>query len=109
MKITFLPQRRDERLELHRAGDVLTINGEEFDFAPLPEGATLPAEAIDSDWITGPVERIEGALHMTLILPHGPRAAEATRFPAALFVNGNGPVAVPLWSEPKEEHDNEQD
>lgn len=30
---------------MSRAGDVLTINDEPFDFEPLPVGATLPAEA----------------------------------------------------------------
>jgi hypothetical protein len=105
MKISFSPVRRDEQLELHRAGDVLTINGEAFDFGPLPEGATLPAEAIDSDWFAGPVERIDGELHLTLVLPHGPQAPEATRFPAPLDLGGDGPVDVPVWAEPEEEED----
>ncbi|HCI1794214.1 TPA: hypothetical protein NOE57_006458, partial [Pseudomonas aeruginosa] len=32
----------DERLSLSRAGDVLTVNGQAFDFTPLPEGGELP-------------------------------------------------------------------
>ena len=100
MKINFSPMRRDEPLELHREGDVLTVNGEDFDFGPLPEGAMLPAEAMDSDWFSGPLERIEGKLHLVLTLPHGPQAPEATRFPAPLEVEADGPVEVPLWSEP---------
>jgi hypothetical protein len=101
MKITFSPVRRDEQLALHRAGDVLTINGEPFDFGPLPEGATLPLEAIDSDCFAGPVERIEGELHLTLVLPHGPRAPEGTRFPAPLVVTEDGLIDVPAWSVPQ--------
>ncbi|MEE1706884.1 hypothetical protein [Pseudomonas aeruginosa] len=34
----------DEHLMLSRAGDVLTVNGQAFDFTPLPEGGELPAE-----------------------------------------------------------------
>ena len=39
MQITLTPQRRDDTLTLTRSGDVLTINGEAFDFAAIPEGA----------------------------------------------------------------------
>jgi hypothetical protein len=34
--------------------DVLTIHGEDFDFGPMPGGASLPAKAIGSDWFAGP-------------------------------------------------------
>lgn len=40
----------DERLSLSRAGDVLTVNGQAFDFTPLPEGGELPTEAIDRSY-----------------------------------------------------------
>jgi len=45
MRITLSPQSRDDRLTLHRAGDVLTINGQALDFGPLPQGGSLPAAA----------------------------------------------------------------
>ena len=46
------------------------INGVRYDFGPLPAGATLPAEAIDCQWILGSVERDAGGiLHITLLLP----------------------------------------
>ncbi len=41
MHITLSPMRRDGTLTLHRAGDVLTINGA-FDFSGIGDGATLP-------------------------------------------------------------------
>ncbi|WP_209428464.1 hypothetical protein [Pararhodobacter sp. SW119] len=109
MRIDLVPLRSDALLMLARAGDVLTINGEAFDFTPLPEGASLPAEAIDSDWFAGPVERIDGRLHLTLTLPHGPRAPEATRFPAALEIEDDGPVPVQAWTEVEEEENNAED
>ena len=67
MQITLSPARRDTPLTLSRTGDALTINGEVFDFTPLPDGATLPREAIASDWFAGPVERVDGTLHLTLV------------------------------------------
>ena len=76
-------------------GDVLTLNGEAFDFGSLPEGATLPAEAIDSPWITGPVSRINGELHLTLRLPHGPNPSRAVAFPEPIHVTQDGPIALP--------------
>ena len=51
-----------ERLVLSRAGDVLTVNGQAFDFTPLPDGGELPAEAIGSEWFAGPALRRAGRL-----------------------------------------------
>ena len=97
MQITLSPTRRDTPLSLSRNGDTLTLNGEVFDFSPLPEGATLPPEAIASDWFAGPVERVGGALRLTLVLPHGANAPQETLFPAPLTLTGNGPVALPPY------------
>ncbi|HEJ6449530.1 TPA: hypothetical protein SL854_006681, partial [Pseudomonas aeruginosa] len=58
-----------ERLSLSRAGDVLTVNGQVFDFTPLPEGGELPAEAIGSEWFAGPVLRRAGQLELILRFP----------------------------------------
>lgn len=97
MQITLSPVRRDAPLTLSRVGDTLTINGDVFDFTPLPDGATLPPEAIDSDWFVGPVERVDGVLHLTLTLPHGVNAPQETLFPAPLTLTGNGPVTLPPY------------
>lgn len=95
MHVTLSPVRMDETLAAARAGDVLILNGVEFDFSPLPEGATLPAEAIDSDWIVGPVERIDGELHLTLRLPHGPNPSQAVAFPDPIHATEDGPISLP--------------
>ncbi|WP_113154796.1 hypothetical protein [Nitratireductor sp. OM-1] len=95
MFISFSPQRRDASLSLSRSGDVLTINGEAFDLSVVPEGATLPREAISSDWFAGPVERVGGELHISAILPHGPNPSQAVAFPQPITVNEDGPIAVP--------------
>lgn len=103
MKLIFTPQRRGDRLTLERSGDVLIINGEAFDFAPLPEGAILPATAVASGWIAGDVTREGGVLCVPLILPHGPDAPPETRFPEPVTLTGDGPVAVPDHDAPQPE------
>jgi len=97
MQITLSPARRDTPLTLDRTGDALTINGEVFDFTPLPDGATLPREAIASDWFAGPVERVDGTLRLSLVLPHGANAPQETLYPAPLTLTGNGPVILPPY------------
>ena len=97
MQITLTPQRRDDHLSLVRSGDVLTINGEAFDFAAIPEGCTLPRDAVACDWLASDIPRIGGQLYLTLILPHGADAPQATLSPAALTLTGDGPVALPPY------------
>lgn len=103
MKITLSPVRMDETLTGTVTGDALTLNGEAFDFTQLPEGGTLPAEAIASDWITGPVSRIDGELHLTLRLPHGPNPSRAVAFPEPVTVTADGPIPLPFDPEPEPE------
>lgn len=113
MRISFSPQRRDDTLTLERtAPDRLRINGELFNFGPLPDGATIPE--VPCDWIVGPAERINGEVHLTLILPHGPNPSEEVAFPEPIHVTQDGPVAVPydendpFYDEPFSEPDDEE-
>ena len=111
MKITLSPTRRDETLTASKAGDKLTLNGEEFDFGPLEEGETLPADAIDSPWIAGDVTRTDGVLHITLRLPHGANAPEETRFPEPIIDPPDGEIDLPPYEiedpEPEEPEDDD--
>ncbi len=102
MIIKLSPVRLDETLEVSVVGDVLTLNGEPFDFTQLPEGATLPSDAINSEWFVGPVERIGGELQLTLRLPHGPNPSQAVAFPQPITVTQDGPVLLP-FDAPQEE------
>jgi hypothetical protein len=95
MRMSFNPQRRDDALAISKAGDVLTINDEPFDFSALPDGASLPTEAIDCPWIAGDVKRLGGELVMTLILPIGAEPSEAQAFPADIVDPPDGPIALP--------------
>lgn len=95
MLIKFNPQRRDDTLAVVKQGDTLIVNGVEYDFSAVPAGATLPADAIDSDLFSGPVERINGELHITLTLPHGPNPSQAVAFPQPITVTNDGVVELP--------------
>ena len=101
MHIALSPARRDETLTASRDGDTLTLNGDAFDFSPLGEGETLPADAIDSAWIVGDVTRTDGVLHLTLRLPHGANAPEETRFPEPIIDPPDGEIALPMHSLPE--------
>ncbi|HHM0555336.1 TPA: hypothetical protein ACRDQR_000656 [Pseudomonas aeruginosa] len=85
----------DERLSLSRAGDVLTVNGQAFDFTPLPEGGELPTEAIGSELFAGPVARRDGRLELTLRFPLAADASAAARFPEPLLIEADGPLELP--------------
>lgn len=74
---------------------MLTINGTAYDFTALPEGATLPRDAVDCDIFASDVERKGGAVHLTLILPFGPDAPHETRFPVPIIDPPGGPVTLP--------------
>jgi hypothetical protein len=95
MKISLSPMRCEGSLEVSKAGDVLTINGESFNFTSLPEGATIPAGIVPCDWIAGPVERVDGAINVTLILPHGPNPSEAVAFPSTIENPPDGVIDLP--------------
>lgn len=94
MIIKLSPVRSDVQLSVIRSGDTLSINGVTLDFARLPDGATLPAEAVSSNFVIGAVERTAGDLVLTLMLPHAADASEAVRFPADIRP-GDGPVHLP--------------
>lgn len=95
MKINLSPQARTDSLVVSKSGDTLTINGAAFDFSVIPDGATLPASAIDCEYIIGPIERAGGVLHITLLLPIGPDASEAARFPQPLINPSDGLLELP--------------
>lgn len=101
MQIKFSPVRLDETLALSVAGDVLTVNGATLDLGAVQEGDTLPAEAVDSPWINGPVSRSGGVLSVTIRLPHGIDDDAPARWPdpMTLTVDADGPVALPSWGQ----------
>lgn len=92
----FVPIDPAETLTVSKRSDVLTINGERFDFRPLPDGATLPSAAIDCEWISGDVKRVEGELTITLRLPLSQDPSQAACFPADLINPPDGNLSIPV-------------
>ncbi|MBC3375813.1 hypothetical protein HU762_17825 [Pseudomonas sp. SWRI92] len=95
MKIVLSPQRREDTLEVIKTGDILTLNGEEFDLSSIGEGDTLPQSAIDSPWFVGPVDRVDGELVLTLLLPNPWNYSQEQAFPVPLENVPDGPVVLP--------------
>lgn len=95
MQITLSPQRRTETLTVSKQGDTLTINGAAYDFSVIPEGATLPADAVACEYITGNLERIAGVLHLTLVLPIDQNASQAANFPQPIINPADGLLELP--------------
>lgn len=95
MIINLSPQVRAEKLEVLKSGGKLAINGEEFDFSQLPEGAVLPADAVDCEFIIGDVRRQDGELHLTLLLPISWNASHEACFPEPIVSPEDGPIKLP--------------
>lgn len=107
MRISLSPQRSDASLQVIRGGeDVLIINNELFDFSNLPEGGTIPAGDVPCEWILGPVERIDGELMLTLVLPHGSNPSQSVAFPQPIVDPSVG-WEVPLPFDPAPESSTE--
>ncbi len=94
MIIKLSPVRSDIQLSAVKAGDTLEVNGVALDFSRLTDGATLPAQAVGCEFVIAPVERINGDLVLTLMLPHAADAPEAARFPVDLYP-ADGQVQLP--------------
>lgn len=95
MRIKLSPVRSDAELAVIKSGEALIINGVKLDFSRLEDGSTLAAEAIGSEWVAQPVERISGDLVVTLMLPHAADAPELARFPVDIINPADGPVYLP--------------
>lgn len=97
MRITFLPQRRDDTLTLEKAGDQLRINGELLNFNSLNDGDVISAENASShlhEWLVGPVEKVDGEVRLTIVLPFRvPRLG--VQAPPSITVTTDGAIPVP--------------
>ena len=84
MNIKMSPQRNDYSLEVTKVGDILTTDGVQYDFSLIPDGATLPEEAVECEWILGDVSKVIGEIELTLIRPYVEDTQE-NRFPEPLI------------------------
>lgn len=81
MKLKFHPCNMETTLTASLYGDVIILNEEHVDFSPLPEGAILPNRAVNNPWIISDIERVDGDICLTLLIPHGQNAPEETLYP----------------------------
>lgn len=96
MLINLSPVFLGERITVSTAGDVVTINGTDYDFGPLEIGAVLPAAAVDPERFVGEIRRdTAGNLVMTIVYGHALEASEQARFPLPITTTGDGPVHLP--------------
>lgn len=98
MKISFSPQYINAALSLEKSqGDRLRINGELFNFNPIPDGATIAEGQIPCEWIIGPVHRLDGQIHITFRLPIPMGCNEPWMcFPEPLDVTDDGSIDLPF-------------
>lgn len=105
MKIVFWPAIIEEPLVASVSGDVLTINGKQFDFSPIGEGMQLPGGAANSFWIVNEaITRIDGVITVTVKLPvhwDSPESVRSPEVPMRVVVT-EGPVELPDTSPPIE-------
>jgi hypothetical protein len=95
MNITLFPQRSNAALSISKSGDVLNINGYIYDFSVIPEGASLPASAVDCPFLVGDISRTDGFLHLGLIAPHGVNPSNTAAFPSPLINPADGALELP--------------
>lgn len=110
MKLFLFPQRRDDELSLSTQGERLNVSGDVLDLSAIPDGATVPMAAIDNPFIASPIERINGELRISLVLPRSTPLGVFdeignARQPYELTVNGDGDIALPV--EPKAKSEDE--
>lgn len=93
--ISFSPQRSDQAVTVEKTyDDRLRINGELFNFNPLNDGDVIPAGVIPCNWIVGPVEKTDGAIQLTLILPYG-QSSTIVETPKPITVSVDGVIDLP--------------
>jgi hypothetical protein len=95
MHLTLLPQHGlpgQPEMALHVAGDTLTIDGTAYDLSAVPEGGEGWPE--DESPFIGPITRMNGKIHLTVIARLGDTAANDQGGPWVLE-NASGNIALP--------------
>jgi hypothetical protein len=103
MRIILSPVRSDAELSITKRGETLVVNGISLDFSQMPDGGSLPATAVGCVWLSSNVERVDGDLVLTLLLPYPADAPESARFPTDIISPKDGQIRLPTGAgEPAE-------
>ena len=100
MKLTLIPQWGRDAAFVFVAGDVLTINGHEFDFTDLGDGDSVDMPIIPEHLFLNPVSRINGTVEATIICHAGPYWVPGQPQDAITIDPASGAVTVFAWQEP---------
>lgn len=86
-QIVLSPQFSNAELRLEKTGSFLKINGVPCYFGTLNDGDEIPSEAIDSDVIVGGIKKVDGIVHLTVIMPYSDAdVPEHIRFPEPIML-----------------------
>lgn len=100
MHLTLTPQMGlpgQPEMTIHAAGDTLTLDGVPYDLSPLAEGGTEgPAEGSP---FAGPVRRIGGIIHATIVARLGSTAADTQQGPW-IIPQAQGDIPIPAARKP---------
>lgn len=92
--VSFSPQRSDEKLTLCKQGNILIVNGREYDFTDMPDGSTLPKEAFGSNYFIGNVDRSGDKISVKILLPYGAGSPSSVLYPSPINISDDGEVRV---------------
>lgn len=92
-KISFSPVLSADDLAIEKQGSTLVINGDPMDFSDLVDGAGYPPEALENPALEGGVERVDGEIRLTVILPYFMPGHFET--PPPITVINDGPIELP--------------
>jgi hypothetical protein len=105
MILTLVPQWGRPETALSAAGDVLTRGGVSYDLSSVPEGGEgwppLPAPGEDHTFI-GPIRRIDGVIHATMIVHLGDDAPQDQPDAPWIVEAADGAVTIPAIRNPVE-------
>ncbi len=91
--INLSPTRSDASpLTVTKSGELLTINGTQYDLSDIPEGGTLPWPGGD---FANDITRTGGNVELSLVFPHGANAPVEQRFPVPIIDPADGEVQLP--------------
>lgn len=76
-------------------GFIVYIDGEAYDFTPLPDGGRLPIGSVSNDAICGVVRREGDVLTVPIIYPFTAAPNMGFVDPKPITVRSNGPVKFP--------------
>lgn len=95
MKIIFTPVGMEESVIYEKKGDILVVDGEEFDFSRMIDGDIIHSEAIKSTMFRESVERKGGKLNVTLVLPNPRNYSPEQAFPSPMENVPDGIIDLP--------------